>query len=39
MANPTVNGNYSGSQAGDYLGACIKSGLTLSEGNLSLIHI
>lgn len=38
MANPTVNGNYTGSQAGDYLGACIKSGLTLSEGNITFLE-
>ena len=38
MANPTVSGNYTGSQAGDYLGACIKSGLTLSEGNITFLE-
>ena len=38
MAQPTVNGNYTGSQAGDYLGACIKSGLTLSEGNITFLE-
>ena len=33
-----INGNYTGSQAGDYLGACIKSGLTLSEGNITFLE-
>ena len=34
----TVNGNYSGVQAGAYFGACIKSGLTLSEGNITFLE-
>ena len=33
-----VNGNYSGVQAGAYFGACIKSGLTLSEGNITFLE-
>ena len=38
MAQPTVSGNYAGSQAGDYLGACIKSGLTLAEDNITFLE-
>jgi len=38
MANPTVNGNYSGEQAGAYIGAAMKSGLTLAEGNITLLE-
>jgi hypothetical protein len=38
MAQPTVNGNYTGSQAGDYIGACMKSGLTLSEQNITFLE-
>ena len=34
----TVNGNYAGSQAGDYIGACMKSGLTLSEQNITFLE-
>ena len=34
----TVTGNYTGVQAGAYFGACIKSGLTLSEGNITLLE-
>jgi len=35
---PEINSNYSGSQAGDYIGACMKSGLTLAEGNITLLE-
>lgn len=38
MAQPTIDSNYSGSQAGDYIGACMKSGLTLSEGHITLLE-
>jgi hypothetical protein len=38
MAGLTVNSNYSGVQAGAYFGACIKSGLTLSEGNITFLE-
>lgn len=35
---PVITSNYSGSQAGDYIGACMKSGLTLSEGNITFLE-
>ena len=37
-AGLNVNGNYTGSQAGDYIGACMKSGLTLSEQNITFLE-
>jgi len=33
-----VSGNYAGSQAGDYIGACMKSGLTLAEQNITFLE-
>ena len=35
---PTLNSNYAGEQAGAYVGACVKSGLTLSEGNITFLE-
>ena len=34
----TVSGNYTGGQAGDYIGACMKSGLTLAEQNVTFLE-